>query len=219
MQRNHPLDSTRFYAILDTAYVPQERWVESCRALLQGGADLVQLRAKSTAPAERTALLEEILPLFADRVTPLVINDDIDLALEYPGLGLHVGQEDLNPREARRRLGEDRVLGLSTHSPDQARAALELGNNLSYFAVGPVFATRTKPGYTPVGLDLVATVAAWERRSRSFPPWFCIGGITRENVHRVLEGGGRRVVVVSDVLCAPNIAEAVRAYQAALAEV
>jgi thiamine-phosphate pyrophosphorylase len=203
-----------FYGILDTGWTPRGLWAEKCRQLIEGGADLIQLRAKNVSPAERLSLLQEILPLFETHQIPLVINDDIDLCLQFPGLGLHVGQDDLSAREARDRLGPDRILGLSTHSIEQARGALELGPTvLSYFAVGPVFATQTKPDYVPVGLQLVTRVT--ELKSRI--PFFCIGGINRRNLHEVKAAGARRVVIVSDVLCADHTAEAVREVKAKLA--
>lgn len=204
------LGHARFYAILDTGYVPRSRWSKVCRALIEGGADIVQLRAKTERPSERRALLEEILPLFAEAgnaAPPLVINDDIHLALSHPGLGLHVGQDDLPTPEARRMLGPGRILGLSTHSREQVAGALALANGvLDYFAVGPVFPTQTKPGYRAVGLELVAHAAAAARTM----PFFCIGGINRGNVAQVVAAGGRRVVAVSDVLCDRDPAAAVR---------
>jgi thiamine-phosphate pyrophosphorylase len=209
------LTTARFYAILDTGYVPRERWQSVCAALIDGGAGLVQVRAKRETPAERAALLEEILPLFAGRtVAPsLIVNDDVDLAARHPGVGVHIGQEDTPPQAARDRLGPDRLLGLSTHSRAQAAAALALpAGVIDYFAVGPVFSTQTKPDYTPVGLSLVREVAAMRPRL----PWFCIGGITRANVHEVVAAGARRVVIVSDVLTASDPAEAIRTVQARL---
>jgi len=212
------LRSARFYAILDTGYVPPERWTAVCRALLLGGADIVQLRAKSETSARRRSLLEEILPLFAPGAVvttppPLVVNDDIDLALAYPGLGLHVGQDDIAPQLARARLGPARILGLSTHSPAQAAAAQALpAGMLDYFAVGPVFATPTKPDYQPVGLELVRHVAA----TCPTLPWFCIGGIKRTNLPVVRAAGASRVVVVSEVLCAPDPSALIRDLRTAL---
>ena len=204
------LGHARFYAILDTGYVPRSRWAKVCRALIEGGADLIQMRAKTERPKERRELLEEILPLFAglrSNAPPLVINDDIDLALAHPGLGLHVGQDDVPAASARRLLGPDRILGLSTHSREQVAGAVALGSQvLSYFAVGPVFATQTKPGYRAVGLELVAHASA----AGSDVPFFCIGGINRGNVAQVVAAGGRRVVAVSDILCDHDPAAAVR---------
>lgn len=209
------LSTSRFYAILDTGYVPRERWRATCAALIAGGAGLVQIRAKRETPAQRAALLEEILPLFADAAASpaLIVNDDVELAARHPGVGLHIGQEDTPPAAARARLGPDRLLGLSTHSRAQAAAALALpAGVIDYFAVGPVFPTQTKPDYTPVGLTLVREVAAM----RPAMPWFCIGGITRANVHEVVAAGARRVVIVSDVLTAPDPAAAIGAVVRAL---
>lgn len=207
------LAAARFYAILDTGYTPSDgRWEATCQALLDGPADLIQLRAKGTRPDERRALLERILPLFEGRSTPLIINDDLELAAAYRGLGLHLGQDDLPIAEARERLGDDRILGLSTHSPKQAAGAIAQANLLSYFAVGPVFATPTKPTYTPVGLELVATVAAL----RPPLPWFCIGGLKETNLDTVLTAGGERIVVVSEALQAADPAALIRRYRARL---
>ncbi len=201
------LSSARFYAILDTGYVATGQWPETCRQLIAGGADLIQLRAKKESPERRRELLERILPLFEPaEAPPLIINDDIDLCLAYPGLGLHVGQDDLPVPEARERLGPDRILGLSTHSLEQARGAIEQANLLDYFAVGPVFATPTKPDYQAVGLELVRAVAALNPPL----PFFCIGGIKRTNLSTVIQAAARRVVIVSDILQAPTPADAIQ---------
>lgn len=217
-QSANPLSSARFYAILDTGYVSPARWTEVCRSLLLGGSDLIQLRAKRETAAERRALLEKILPLFVPGAViaappPLIVNDDLELALSFPNLGLHVGQDDLPVSEARARLGPSRLLGLSTHSIEQASAADGLPpGTIDYFAVGPVFATATKPTYTPVGLKLVNDVAAGAPRH----PWFAIGGVNRRTVAEVVRHGASRAVVVSDVLTAPDPAAAIREIRGAL---
>lgn len=207
-----PLSTIAFYGILDTGYVPEEDWVAKYDALAAGGAGIVQIRAKSETRAQRARLLEAVLGRRAcaprpDQLPHLVVNDDIDLCLAYPALGLHVGQDDLPATEARQRIGPNRILGLSTHSPEQALAAMQLGPRiLSYFAVGPVFSTPTKPDYAPVGLELVRFVA----NQRPELPFFCIGGIKRSNIHQVREAGAERIVTVSDALCDPDTAAAVR---------
>jgi thiamine-phosphate pyrophosphorylase len=176
--------------------------------LIAGGADLVQVRAKRESPAEREELVQEVLPVFeSPRPRPfLIINDDVDLCARTPGAGLHIGQDDMPATEARRRIGPDRVLGLSTHSWPQAQAAMALpAGVISYFCIGPIFATQTKPDYTPVGLKLVSQVAA----ARPELPWFVIGGINRANIAAVVAAGASRVVVVSDVLLAPDPAAAI----------
>lgn len=206
------LANATFYGILDTGYVARAELVPKCRALLEGGADIIQLRAKAESTFERIQILDTLLPLFTESVVPLVVNDDIEAALAFPGLGLHVGQDDLPVAEVRQRLGAGRILGLSTHSPEQAAGAIALAEQLDYFAVGPVFATPTKPDYTPVGLELVKHVAGLSPAL----PWFCIGGIKRHNLEQVKAAGGRRVVVVSEALCAEDTAAVVRDYRQAL---
>ncbi len=201
-----PLSTARFYAILDTGYAPADRLPDFCRAVLAGGADIVQLRAKMAATAHRIALLRSLAPLCAAAGVPLVCNDDLEAALAVPGVGLHVGQEDLAPDTARVALGPERILGLSTHSLAQARGALAWGGVLNYFAVGPVFPTGTKPDYPAVGFELVRAVAALAPPG----PWFCIGGINHRNVVQVRAAGARAVVAVSVVLQATHPEDAVR---------
>ena len=209
------LQAARFYAILDTGYVPREALLDKCRALLAGGADIIQLRAKGETPDERIEILDTLVPLFADTDVPLVVNDDLEAALRFPGVGLHVGQDDLSAAEARDALGPERVLGLSTHTTMQAQRAIKHAALLDYFAVGPVFATPTKPDYIPVGLQLVRQVAEMQPPL----PWFAIGGVKRYNLAQVLGAGARRVVAVSDALCAEDSTAAVAEYQKALAAI
>lgn len=205
------LSSARLYGILDTGYVETRTtaWEHTCEAMLAGGVDILQLRAKGKTSGERAKLLCRIQPLFHASAVPLVINDDLDLACREPGVGLHLGQDDTPIAEARSRLGPDRILGLSTHSPAQAADALNHGHLLDYFAVGPVFATPTKPTYEPVGLELVTYVAGLS----PVLPWFCIGGIKRENLPTVLAAGAKAVVVVSEILQAEDPSLIVQDYQ------
>jgi thiamine-phosphate pyrophosphorylase len=194
-----------FYGILDTGYVSSNHWEKKCELLIEGGAGIIQLRAKKQKIDEKRALLKRILPLFDGIDIPLIINDEIELALEYPKLGLHIGQDDIPVDEARERLGADRILGLSTHSEEQVDKALEKVHLLDYFAVGPVFPTQTKPDYIPVGLQLVSYA-----NQKSPPiPFYCIGGINRQNASTVKQAGGRGIVTVSDVLCAIDTKKAV----------
>lgn len=196
----HTLEESHFYSILDTAYVPRSKWIPTYRALIDGGADLVQIRAKNAPHEERIQLLECLLPDFALSGKPLIINDDIEAAGCYPGmnLGLHLGQEDTSPEDARERLGPSPIIGLSTHSEAQARQAIRLAEEkiINYFAVGPLFQTPTKPDYQPVGLELAQKVQSWNPPV----PFFVIGGITRETLPLVAQAGLKRIVVVSEVL-------------------
>ncbi len=190
------LRRARLYGILDTGYVHVDDLEAKCRELLAGGVDVVQFRAKRESSSERASLLEQIYPLFVGGRVPLILNDDLEVACLYPGVGLHVGQDDADPRHCRERLGPDRILGLSTHSREQASAAMGLVGVLDYFAVGPVFATATKPDYPPVGLELVE----WVAQQRPALPWFAIGGVNPATVASVVAAGARAVVAVSALL-------------------
>jgi thiamine-phosphate pyrophosphorylase len=171
-------------------------------SVLAAGVDLIQLRDKH---AEAGPLLEAaaVLRAAADRHGALlVVNDRADVALAAGADACHLGQGDLPLGWARRILGEEVLLGRSTHDLDQARRALEEG--WDYLAVGPVHPTPTKPGRPPVGAGLVAQVAALAP-SR---PWFAIGGIDHANVGRVRTAGAHRVVVVRAITEAKDPAEA-----------
>lgn len=211
MDLNQKLKDAVFYGILDTGYVPKELTRQKCQELIDGGCGLIQLRAKKESSLERAKLAEEILPLFDTKNAPIfIINDDIDLAKNIEIAGLHIGQDDFDPRKAREILGDKKTLGLSTHSLEQAKKANSLKGVLDYFAVGPLFATQTKPGRTPVGLELVGLV----KNMRPALPWFCIGGVNLNTAALVAKAGAERIVAVSDVLKPADTAAAVKALTA-----
>lgn len=175
---------------------------------------LYSLEQRVETHTERRDLLEAILPLFQKTPIPLIINDDLELAISYPNLGLHIGQEDIPTQIARERLGSDRILGLSAHSLKQASEALSQKDCLDHLAVGPIFATQTKPNYTPVGLELINAVNELEPKI----PFFYIGGINHKNIHQVGQAGAKRVVAVSDVFQVEDIEKRIRFYKKTLDE-
>lgn len=196
-----------FYGILDTGYVAREDMKLKCRALIDGGAGIIQLRAKRESTKQRTEIALEIAPLFERENAPIfIIDDDIDLAKSISFAGLHIGQDDTPAAEAREILGEGRIIGLSTHSPEQASAADKMAGIIDYFAVGPVYATQTKPGRKPVGLELVSYASKMKARL----PWFAIGGVNLKTAKAVRDAGAERIVAVSDVLKPADTANAVR---------
>ena len=164
-------------------------------AALAGGVDIVQLRDKGpNGPLEarqELAALEVIAEACARHGALLAVNDRADIALAAGADVLHLGQDDLPVRWARRVVGEDVIIGRSSHDEQQSAAAAE-EPGVDYFCVGPCWPTPTKPGRPAPGLDLVRTVAA-RRPSR---PWFAIGGINHETLDAVLEAGAERIVVV-----------------------
>ncbi|MFI3291421.1 MAG: thiamine phosphate synthase [Opitutales bacterium] len=200
------LSNIDFYAILDTGYVARDMLYKKCKELIAGNVDIIQLRAKKQSPLEIAKIASEISPLFEEENAPIfIINDDLKLAKSIDFAGLHLGQDDIDCRIARQELGEDRVLGLSTHSLEQATKANELYDILDYFAVGPVYPTNTKLGRPAVGLELLRQVSSLELKL----PFFAIGGINFETAKSALEYGAKRLVAVSAILEQENSAQAI----------
>jgi len=160
-------------------------------------------------------MAENILPITKCANIGLVINDHDDIARELDADICHLGQEDFfdaGYKSVIELWGQERVLriGLSTHSPEQAKRAMKAGAD--YIAIGPVFATGTKPGAKPVTLDYVRWAA-----TNVTVPWFAIGGINLENLGDVLAAGAKRVCVVSAILNAPDVAKACEEFRKRLA--
>ena len=201
-----PLSVCQLYTFVDTALLLGRAAEEIARRLCAGGADLIQLRAKRSTPEEVRQLAEAILPITDRAGIPLVINDHPTIARQIGAFACHLGQEDFFER-GHTRAGQvtgfpsDIRLGLSTHSPEQARRALVADPD--YIAIGPVYATGTKPSTAPVTLDYVRWAAA-----NVALPWFAIGGINLNNLDDVLDAGATRVCVVSAILNAPDIMQA-----------
>jgi len=222
-----PLSACRLYAFVDTAYLHGRAPAEVARQLCEGGADLVQYRAKSDSVESVRRVAEQLLPVTRAAGVHLVINDHWLLARELDAPICHLGQEDFfeagfthkselpratdTPGTAPASAAPSPLLGLSSHAPEQARRAVAAGAD--YVAVGPVFPTGTKPGRPAVTLEYVRWAAA------NLPtPWFAIGGITLDNLESVLEAGAERVCVVSAILNHPDIAGICREFRRRLPE-
>ncbi|MEM1084264.1 MAG: thiamine phosphate synthase [Verrucomicrobiota bacterium] len=200
-----PISAAVLYAILDLGYVKPARLEETTRCLIAGGADLLQLRAKGCSSEEILGFGRRIQPLCREANIPFIVNDHSELARELGADGLHLGQDDGSLEEARRVVGPEMILGRSTHSLEQARAALAEG--FDYIGFGPLFPTPTKFGRPGIGMECIAAV---EKEVGSSIPVFCIGGIKRRNLPEVIASGARRVVIVSDLLRSPDITTATR---------
>ncbi len=197
------LTEARLYAILDLGYVAAGGAEVVANALLEGGTDLLQLRGKKESVAERAALTERLHRLTSSAGVPLIINDHPEIARDLPVDGLHLGQDDLPIAQAREIVRRECWIGKSTHSLEQASAAVAEGAD--YIGFGPLFATPTKPEYVPIGTAEIARVHELVTR-----PIFCIGGIKLSNLGEVMRAGARRVVIVSGLLQAGNVAAATR---------
>lgn len=204
-----PLADCRLYTFVDTTYLHGRAPEVVAQQLCEGGADLIQLRAKKSSPDEIRRMAEAILPITQRANVGLVINDHPEIAREIGAELCHLGQEDFF-NAGYKSVSELRIqnsklkIGLSTHAPEQAKRALAAGAD--YLALGPVYATSTKPAAKPVTLEYVRWAAA--PQSGVNVPWFAIGGINLENLGDVLAAGAWRVCVVSAILNAPDTAKA-----------
>jgi thiamine-phosphate pyrophosphorylase len=214
-----PLSDCKLYTFVDTAYLHGRSPDSIAQQLCDGGSDIIQLRAKQSSVSEIRAMAKKLLPITSRAGVPLIINDYPEIALELSTtnsslstlLGCHLGQEDFfdagrtdvpaprTPQSALR-------IGLSSHSPSQAERALAAGPD--YIAIGPVYATGTKPSAKPVTLDYVR----WAAQNVKIP-WFAIGGINLETLDEVLAAGARRICVVSAILNSKNIAAECKKYK------
>jgi len=194
--------------ITDAGLVRGRDHVAVAAAALAGGADMIQLRDKTGSLRELLPQARAIQALCRARGAVFIVNDRVDLALASDADGAHVGQEDLPAASARRLLGPKRVLGVSTHSPDQADTAWRVGAD--YIGFGPIFRTGTKDtGYTPRGADALREIR------RAVPlPILAIGGIQLENVSQVIEAGATAPAVISAITAAPDVAAAAAAFRA-----
>jgi thiamine-phosphate pyrophosphorylase len=200
-----PFADCRLYTFVDAAYLHGRAPEIIAQQLCDGGSDLIQIRAKNSSPDEIRAMAEKILPITKRANVGLVINDYLEIARNLGAEFCHLGQEDFfdagfkNVSELKIQNSKFKI-GLSTHSPEQAMRALAA--RADYLAVGPVFATGTKPTAKPVTLEYVR----WAAKNVSVS-WFAIGGINLKNLDDVLDAGAKRVCVVSAILNAPDIAK------------
>ena len=197
------------YGITDSRLSLGRSVAEVVGGLLAGGVKIIQYREKDKYAGEMLRECRELRTLTQAAGACFIVNDYVDIALLCQADGVHVGQEDLPVPEVRRLVGTDMIIGLSTHSPDQARAALDAGAD--YIGVGPLFATRTKVDVVaPVTLEYLDWVVANIQL-----PFVAIGGIKLHNIGEVARRGARCCALVSELDGAGDIAA--RAAEARLA--
>jgi thiamine-phosphate pyrophosphorylase len=169
--------------------------LEQVRRLIDGGATLIQLRYNKAPSGEFYVAAAVVMSFARPRGVKIIINDRVDISLAAGADGVHLGQDDLPPKHARKLLGENAIIGISTHSIDQAREALALP--VDYIAVGPIFATATKADHEPlIGIDGLLEF----RTGIGDFPLVAIGGINRENAAFVLAAGANSVAVIHDMV-------------------
>jgi thiamine-phosphate pyrophosphorylase len=195
----NPVNRCFLYGIVDLGYIAPDNVGTMTARLLQGGVDLLQLRAKEFPKTEIVRCAEIMLPLTRVAGVPLIINDHPELLKEVDADGCHVGQDDFGVGEARELAGRDCLVGRSTHTLAQAQKAESDGAD--YIGFGPLFPTGTKPTAAAIGLDAIRTL-----HERVKLPIFCIGGVKLENLQEIVRAGARRVCIVSDLLLAADVA-------------
>ncbi len=210
------LADARLYGILDLGYAAADALERIAAQLCEGGVDIVQLRAKGHDECAIEEMANRVAPILRDAGVPFIINDFPELVPSIGADGAHVGQDDFTVADARWRAGRalagevpPPIIGKSTHSVEQAVAAAAEGAD--YIGFGPLFPTPTKAGRPAIGLAEIARV-----HELVSVPIFCIGGIKLENLAEVIAAGARRVVIVSGILQARDVAAYCREVKAKL---
>jgi len=209
MPNARSLSDWRLYVIVDRDAIAGRDPALIAEQAIRGGADVIQLRDKRGGARELIDAGRRVLAVTQSAGIPLIINDRPDIAVAIGAQGVHLGQDDLPVETARRILGPDAIIGKSTHSIEQAMTGAS--EPVSYIAVGPVFATPTKPDYGQVGLELVRDVT-----SRVSKPVVAIGGIDAATLPSVRAAGARCVAVVRAVCGESDPESAARALKRAL---
>ena len=190
----------RLYPIVDTLGDPQRTHIELAEAMLAAGARLLQLRMKESPTRVFVEAARALQKRAAARGAKLIVNDRADIARLVEAAGVHLGQDDLPAADARRLLGPDAIIGVSTHTPEQAQAAAREGV-ANYLGFGPIYATSTKADPDPV-----QGVAGLQRaRAVVTLPIVAIGGITLATMTPVLAAGADAVAVIRDIVAAPDV--------------
>ena len=204
---NFDKNSLRLYAVTDRAWVGRQTLCQQVEAALQGGVTCVQLREKHL---DRDAFLAEARQLCAlcrRYGVPFIVNDDLDIALACGADGIHVGQDDMPAAEVRRRAGRRLIVGVSAHTPEEARLAEAAGAD--YLGAGAVFGSATKTDaslLTPAGLQAVCAAV--------HIPVVAIGGVNAGNILQLQGSGAAGAAVVSGIFGAPDITAACRELRA-----
>ncbi len=204
-----PFPQVDIYALTDSRQSLGRPTVEVVRQMLAAGIRVLQYREKDKEAGEMLAECRAIRALTREAGCCFLVNDHVDIALLCDADGVHIGQEDLPLADVRRLVGTERIIGVSTHSLEQAGAAVAGGAD--YIGVGPLFATATKREAVPVGLGYLKEVTA-----RYSIPHVAIGGINEGTIAEVVRHGGRCLAMVSAITLAEDIPAKVALLRAAL---
>ncbi len=191
-------ENLRLYAVTDRSWLNGRTLAEQVSEAIDGGATIIQLREKTLSEAEFLLQAKELALLCHSKNVPLIINDNVEIALASGADGVHVGQDDLACEKARALLGPDKIIGVSAHNPEEALAAYKQGAD--YLGCGAVFGSATKTDAHPITGETLQAVTA------AVPiPVVAIGGITRENLNQLNGCGLAGAAVISAIFAQPDI--------------
>lgn len=202
MLSNKPILPTGIYGITAEKFSGGRTNIEVVKQMIAGGVKIIQYREKRPAKSYVTILEEcrQIRDLTRAAGVCFIVNDFVDVAMLVDADGVHVGQDDLPVRAVKKLLGRDKIVGLSTHSPEQAENAVREGAD--YIGVGPIFATRTKDDVCdPVGFEYLD----WVVKNISLP-FVAIGGIKLNNIDQIVQRGATTICLVTEIVGATDIA-------------
>ncbi len=195
---NCTAEMLRLYAVTDRAWVGKLTLPQQVEAALKGGATCVQLREKNLADSSVLAEAREISALCRQYRVPFILNDNVALAAQCGADGVHLGQEDMDPAQARRILGPDAIIGVSAHNVAEAKAAVAAGAD--YLGCGAMFATTTKTNVTALPKETLRAICA-----AVGVPVVAIGGISKQNLLSLAHCGEAGVALVSAIFAAEDI--------------
>lgn len=179
---------------------------ECVKAMIDGGIKIIQYRDKTKSIKEKVKEAREIRELCKRNGVVFIVNDHVDIAILVDADGVHIGQDDMDPSDVRKLIGDNKIIGLSTHSEEQGMKAY-LNPDVDYIGVGPIFPTTTKDT-APVGLGYLEYAV-----KNLHLPFTAIGGIKEHNLHEIISRGAKNVCLVSDIVGADNITEKVKELQ------
>jgi thiamine-phosphate pyrophosphorylase len=193
------------YLITDQYIVKGLSHIQIAEKALLGGVRFIQYREKQLSKRESYKIALQLREITRKYNAVLIINDDVDIALSVDADGVHLGQDDFPAHIARKILGEDKIIGLSTHSLKQAEEAQ--GSGADYIAIGPIFRSTTKDVREPLGAEIIKEI-----RKISRVPVIAIGGINEENIADVIKAGADGAAVISAIISREDITGAVKGF-------
>ena len=210
MTKKDFLHRIRLYVLI-SSNITKKSVKETARLVIDGGADAVQLREKTISDRKFISLAREVRDITTKRGSLLIINDRVHVVRKVNADGIHLGQQDMSALEARNIIGDEKIIGVSTHSITQARQAQKDGAD--YIAIGPIYPTSTKGHEPSVGIEIIHEIS-----EAVSIPIIAIGAITLENLDEVLKAGASRIAVCSAIIGSKDIYSSTRQFKEKLGE-